>query len=130
MTFKTLATIQAVSMVLGGAACTAMPATMLANYGLTLSPLGLLIYQFWGVSLLGLGALTWSVRAVVAAPIQRAAALSLLLSNGLGGLLAVRGQLLGANGMGWSTVALFALLAVGAGCCALRAHARGASCEV
>lgn len=59
MTFRTLLSIHAVIAVPTGIACVLAPAQLLATYGVTLPPMGLVIYQFWGAALVGLGMLTW-----------------------------------------------------------------------
>jgi predicted membrane channel-forming protein YqfA (hemolysin III family) len=92
-----------------------MPAQLLASYDVSLAPMGLVIYQFWGVALMGLGMLTWFARSVRESVLQRKFALALFITNGLSGVMAVRGQFAGANTFGWSTVALFFLLALGFG---------------
>jgi hypothetical protein len=98
-----------------GIACVLMPAQLLASYDVSLAPMGLVIYQFWGVALIGLGMLTWFARSVKESALQRRFALALFITNGLNCVMAVRGQFAGANTFGWSMVALFLLLALGFG---------------
>ena len=115
MKFKKLLLVNAVIAVPMGIAVILAPAKLLASYGVTLSPMGLVIYQFWGAFLVGIGLLLWSVREVEDRAVQRAIALALTLTYGVSCTIAVRGQLAGANSTGWSTVVLFLLLALAFG---------------
>lgn len=122
MKFKTLITINAAIMFITGMACIAMPARLLANYGVTLAPMGLVIYQFWGATLVGLGLLTWFARNVKETALQRTFALALFLTHGISCAIAIRGQYAGANATGWSTVAIYFLLALAFGYLVLRSR--------
>ena len=115
MKFKTLLIINAVIAFLTGIACVLAPASLLSTYGVTLAPMGLVIYQFWGTTLMGLGLLTWFARNTKEAGVQKAFALSLFITYALSCIMAIRGQFAGANAFGWSTVALYFLLALGFG---------------
>ena len=115
MKFKTLFTINSILAILFGVAGLLAPAQLLASYNVSLKPMGLVIYQFWGAALIGLGMLTWFARSVRESALQRKFALALFITNGLSCVMAVRGQFAGANTFGWSTVALFFLLALGFG---------------
>ena len=121
MNFKTLALVNAIIASVAGIACILGPESLLAMYGVALSPMGLVIYQFWGASLLGLGLVVFSIRSITEPSAQRAVALSLFITFGLSSAIAFRGQLAGANSVGWSTVAMFLVLAAGSGWTALRA---------
>lgn len=115
MKFKPLITINSFLALVTGIACVVMPAKLLAVYEVSLSPMGLVIYQFWGVALIGLGILTWSSRKISDVALQKRFAMALLITNGLSCVMAVRGQFAGANASGWSTVVLFLLLTLGFG---------------
>jgi hypothetical protein len=115
MKFKTLLTINSVLAFATGLACVLMPAQLLANYGVKLPSMGLVIYQFWGVALIGIGMLSWFVREINELTLQRKIAIVLLITNGLSSLIAVRGQYAGANSSGWSTVVIFFILALSYG---------------
>ena len=119
MRFESLLLISAVIAIPMGIACILAPAQLLATYGVTLPPMGLVIYQFWGTFLLGFGLLTWSARKIRDRSAQRAIASSLTITFGISCAIAVRGQFAGANNVGWSTVALFLLLASAFGYCRL-----------
>lgn len=115
MKYRTLLTVNSGLAIVFGIACVLMPAQLLANYDVSLAPMGLVIYQFWGAALIGLGLLTWFARSVNESALQRKYGLALFITNGLSCVMAVRGQFAGANSFGWSTVALFFLLALGFG---------------
>ena len=119
MRFESLLLVSAVIAVPMGVACILAPAQLLATYGVALAPMGLVIYQFWGAFLLGLGMLAWSARKITDRGVQRAIASSLTITFGISCAIAVRGQFAGANNVGWSTVALFLLLASAFGYCRL-----------
>ena len=102
MKFKTLLTINSALAVVFGTACMVAPAQLLANYDVSLEPMGLVIYQFWGVSLIGLGMFAWFARCVEDPVLLRKFKLALFVTNGLSSVMAVRGQNAGANSIGWS----------------------------
>jgi hypothetical protein len=112
MIFRNLLAINAVIAVPMGFACMLAPARLLAAYGVSLPPMGLVVYQFWGVTLVGLGLLSWFARSTEPLGVQKAMAVSLLIFHGLSCAVAVRGQFAGANNLGWSTVGLFLMLAL------------------
>lgn len=112
MSYKTLMTGHAVIAVLSGTACVLIPTQLLTGYDVTLSPMGLVIYQFWGASLVGLGLLTWVGRRAEDVTVQKGIALALAFMHALNCVTAVRGQMAGANVQGWSMVGLFAALAI------------------
>ena len=115
MKFKTLLTIFAVFAFVAGLTCVLAPAPTLASYGVSLIPIGYVVYQFWGSTLIGLGLLSWFARNIKEPALQKKFALSFLMTTALGTVLAIRGQYAGANAFGWSTVALYFLLALGFG---------------
>ena len=115
MKFKTLLTINSALAIVAGTACMLMPAKLLASYDVSLAPMGLVIYQFWGASLIGLGMFSWFVRSIKESTLQRKFALTLFITNGLSCAMAVRGQFAGANNFGWSTVVLFLILTLSFG---------------
>lgn len=115
MKFKTLLAVNSAVAIVSGAACVLLPVQLLAHYDVTLSPMGLVVYQFWGATLVGLGMLIWIVRAVTDSVPQKRISLALFVVNALSCVMAVRGQYAGANARGWSMVALFGVLALAYG---------------
>ncbi len=92
-----------------------IPTQLLANYDVTLSAMGIVIYQFWGASLLGIGLFSWFVRNSDELVLLRRFALVLFITNALNTIFAIRGQYAGANASGWSTVMIFLILALAFG---------------
>ena len=115
MKFKTLLTIFAVVAFVAGLTCVLVPAPMLSSYGVSLIPIGYVVFQFWGSTLMGLGMLSWFARNIEEPALQKKFALSFLMTIALGTVMAIRGQYAGANDFGWSTVALFSLFTLGFG---------------
>lgn len=115
MKFRTLITVSSILAFITGLACVLIPTQLLANYDVSLAPMGIVIYQFWGVSLIGIGLLSWCVRDTNELILQRKLAKVLLVINALNSIIAVRGQYAGANSSGWSTVVLFLILALAFG---------------
>jgi hypothetical protein len=77
--------------------------------------MGIVIYQFWGAALVGIGLLSWFARNIVEIAYQKVFALSLFIMNGMSFIIALKGQYAGANNLGWSTVAIYLFLAIGFG---------------
>lgn len=85
-------------------------------YGDTLSPGGVTIGRLFGAALLGYAVLAWSVRNTGASDVRQAIILALFVGNTIGLIAVVMGQLSGAvNALGWSTVIIYLLLALGYG---------------
>ena len=112
MKFKTLLAVNSVLAVASGVACILVPVQLLAHYEVTLSPMGIVVYQFWGATIVGLGMLIWISRTITDRLLQRRISLALFITNALCCVMAVRGQYAGANARGWSMVVLFGLFAV------------------
>ncbi len=91
-----------------------IPATVLSLYGVTQGPGEILMGQYFGVALIGIGALTWFARNVADSEAQRAIILAMLISNVVGLIVSVLGTLSGVmNAVGWSAVGIYLLLALG-----------------
>ena len=90
-----------------------MPATLLANYGLTTGTSEKMVAQFFGVGLALVGLITWLTRNITDA--QGALVLALLIGDVIGLVVSVMGTLSGAmNAFGWSSVAIYVFLGLGA----------------
>jgi len=96
-----------------------VPDSLVALYGLALDPVGRVVGQLFGATLLGFAALNWMGRRVhdhddtAFRPILMAN----LVSDGLGFFVSVLNQLSGRtsiNALGWSTVLIYLLFALGA----------------
>ena len=82
--------------------------------------MGIVIYQFWGAGLVGLGLLAWATRNIGDGGTQNAVLRALIVANALNCVIAVRGQYAGANVLGWSNVLLFVLFTLAFGFIFLR----------
>ena len=75
-----------------------------------------LVAQLFGAALLAFGILTWAARNAPDSETRRAILLALFVGDGVGFFVALLGQLGGEiNALGWSTVTIYALFAVGFG---------------
>jgi len=87
-------------------------------YNVTLNAGGVFVGQLFGAALIGFGVLNWFARTVSDHKAVRAIVLGNLVSAALGFVIALIGQLTvvgGVNQLGWSTVAIYLLLALGFG---------------
>jgi len=74
------------------------------------------VAQLFGAALLAFAVLTWIARNAPDSEARRAILLALFVGDGVGCIVALIGQLGGEiNALGWSTVAIYLLLAVGFG---------------
>ena len=112
MKYKIIMFINSVLAVLTGMVCMIIPRMVLNTYDVTLSEMGIVIYQFWGTSLFGLGLLSWFLKNITEFNLQKKIVTAFFITNGLSCLIAVRGQFAGANIIGWSTVAIYFMLSV------------------
>ena len=77
--------------------------------------------RLFGASLVGFGIRTWQLRKLREEAPLRSLATALAVSDALGALVAVWGTATGVvNGLGWTTVAIYALLGAGFANFALR----------
>jgi len=91
-----------------------LPATMLELYGMERTASANLAGQLFGVELIAVGLLCWFVRDVSDAAALRAITLALLLADVVGLIVVLTGTLSDVmNGMGWSGVAIYLVLAAG-----------------
>ena len=114
MKLGNLFAVNAVIAGLFGLAFVFAPAQLLAQYGLAVDPGFGLVAQLFGAALIGYAILTWQVRKTADSDARRAIVLALFISNGVAFVLALMAQLKGVvNSLGWSTVAIYLLLALG-----------------
>jgi len=116
MKLGTLLVITAVVALLFGLAFVLVAGPFMSLYGVSLSPGGLLIARLFGAALLGFAILTWFARNAEQSEARKAIILSLFISDAIGFIVALIGQLSGVvNALGWSTVIVYLLLALGFG---------------
>ena len=114
MKIGNLLVVNAVIACLFGLGFVFAPAKVLAQYGLTVDAGFGLVAQLFGAALLGYAILTWSARKAGESDARRAIVLALFVSNAVGFVLALMAQLKGlVNTLGWSTVAIYLVLALG-----------------
>ena len=114
MKLGNLFTVNAVIACLFGLGFVFAPAKVLAQYGLTVDAGFGLVAQLFGAALLGYAILTWSARKAGDSDARRAIVLAVFVSNAVGFVLSLMGQLKGlVNSLGWSTVAIYLVLALG-----------------
>ncbi len=114
MKLGNLFAVNAVIAGLFGLAFVFAPAQLLAQYGLAVDAGFGLVAQLFGAALIGYAILTWQVRKTADSDARRAIVLALFISDGVAFVLALMAQLKGlVNSLGWSTVAIYLLLALG-----------------
>ena len=116
MSFKGLLTVTGVIGVLFGLGFLLAPALVLAQYRIQTDPAGLFVAQLFGAALLQLGLVFFLARRIDDPSTMRGIALGACIGELAGLWIALRIQLTGlTNAMGWSTVAIYGLLALGFG---------------
>ena len=114
MKLGTLFIINAVIAGLFGLAFIFAPARTLASYGVTTDAQFAFVAQLFGAALLGYAVLTWSARNAGDSATRAAVVLALFVSDGVGFVIALMAQIRGVvNQLGWSTVVIYLLLALG-----------------
>ncbi len=89
---------------------------LISLYNVTLNAGGVFVGQLFGAALIGFGVLNWFARTVTDSKGLRAVVLANLVGDALGFVIALLGQLAGVGGvnqLGWSTVVIYLLLALG-----------------
>lgn len=108
--------IAAIVALLFGLAFVFVPEPLLSPYGISLSPGGLIVARLFGAALLGFAVLTWCARNAEESEARKAIILALFIGDSIGFIVALISQLSGAvNALGWSTVIIYFLLALGFG---------------
>lgn len=93
-----------------------VPLRLVSLYNVTLNAGGVLVGQLFGAALIGFGVLNWFARTVTDSKGLQAVVLANLVGDVVGFLIALLGQLAGVGGvnqLGWSTVVIYLLLALG-----------------
>ena len=117
MRLRNLMAIKAIIVVVFGIGFVLIPATVMSVYGVTLDPGGVYMTQLFGAAFILLGILLWFARTASASDVAlRAIVLAVAIGDAIGFLVALLAQLSGVvNALGWVTVALYLLLALGFG---------------
>ena len=116
MNLSYLMTINAIVAAVFGIAFVIVPGPTLAFYGVSADAPFRLVAQLFGAALVGFAVLTWSARKATASDARKAIVVALFVSDGLGFIISVIGQLQGIpNALGWLNVVIYLLLALGFG---------------
>jgi ABC-type spermidine/putrescine transport system permease subunit II len=114
MKLRNLFVINAIVALVYGISFVLAPVIVLSLYGVTQGPSEALMGQYFGLSLIAIGLLTWFARSVTDSDAQRAIILALLISDIIGVIVSVLGTVSGVmNAVGWSAVGIYLLLALG-----------------
>jgi len=93
-----------------------LPATAGSWFNLQFDAAGLLVTRLLGVTMLGIGLVCWFTRGARDSELRRGVLLSYFLSDALGFLVTLQGQLaLGMGLMGWLGVLIWLFLTLGLG---------------
>lgn len=116
MKLKTLLIFNAIATTLFGIGSIVVPETLITLFGSTLNPAGVLMMQYGGVWLVGIGLLAWFARNATDSEARRAIVLAFLICYSIAFIVALIAQLNHVlNAFGWGTVALNLVLAAGYG---------------
>lgn len=114
MKLSTLLVVAAVIGAVYGIAFVVATGPLLSIYGITLDKAGTLVAQLFGSLLIGLATLNWFARNVTDPEARQAIVFGNLAGDVVGFVIILLGQLAGiANALGWSSVAIYLLLALG-----------------
>jgi hypothetical protein len=118
MTYRTVLTVAAILSFLYGIGFMLVPGQLSSVYNVSLDDAGRYVAQMYGATLFCFGVLNWLARDFNGGAVHRAVLTANALAAALGfvfSLLAQLGGVPGANVLGWSTVGLYLLLALGFG---------------
>jgi hypothetical protein len=127
MRLNALMLVNAVVATVFGIAFVIVPGQVVSLYGVTGDAPLRYVGQLFGSALLALAVVTWLARNATDSDAGRAIVLGLAIGNTVGFVVALLGQLgRVVNALGWSTVVIYLLLALGFGYFALRRAAPAA----
>jgi uncharacterized membrane protein YfcA len=114
MRLSTLLVVAAVIGAVFGIAFVVASGPLLSIYGITLDKAGTLVAQLFGGALIALAVINWFARNVTDPEARQAVIFGNLAGDVVGFVVILLGQLAGiANAVGWSSVAIYLLLALG-----------------
>lgn len=114
MKLSTLLVVAAVIGAVFGIGFVVASGPLLSIYGITLDQAGTLVAQLFGVALISLAVINWFSRNVTDPEARQAVVFGNLAGDVVGFVVILLGQLAGiANAVGWSSVAIYLLLALG-----------------
>ena len=116
MKLKYLFIFNAIATIMFGIGSVLIPQTLVTIFGSTLNPAGVLMMQYGGVWLIGLGLLAWFARNANDSQARKAIILAFLICYSIAFIVALLAQLNTVlNAFGWGTVGLNLVLALGYG---------------
>jgi len=114
MKLKSLFIFNAIATIIFGIGSVLAPQALVSLYGTTLNPAGVLMMQYGGAWLIGIGLLAWFARNAADSEARRAIVLAFLICYSIAFIVALLAQLTAVlNALGWGTVALNLVLALG-----------------
>jgi hypothetical protein len=116
MTLRNLLTVGSIVSLVFGLGFLFAAEQLTSFYNVKLAAGGVFVAQLYGAALIAFGVLNWLGRDVTDAKGRQALVLANLVGEGLGFVISLLAQLAGAGGvnsLGWSTVAIFFLIALG-----------------
>lgn len=114
MKLSAFMSINAIIAVVFGLGFLIVPGQVMAYYGIMADAPLEYVGQLFGAALLAFAVLTWSARNAADSDARRAILLALFVGDGIGFIVALVRQLSGVvNAVGWSTVVIYLLLALG-----------------
>ncbi len=116
MTLRNLLTVASIVALAFGLGFVLVPLPLTKTYNVTLNEGGVLVGQLFGAALISFGVLNWLARTVTDSKGMQAIVLANLVGDAVGFIVALLGQLSGVGGvnqLGWSTVVIYLLLALG-----------------
>ena len=114
MKLSNLLVVAAVIGAVFGIAFVVASGPLLSIYGITLDKAGTLVAQLFGGALIALAVINWFARNVTDPEARQAVIFGNLAGDVVGFVVILLGQLAGiANAVGWSSVAIYLLLALG-----------------
>ncbi len=116
MTLRNLFIINAVVAVVFGIAFLLVPSPLMSLYNVTLGAGAIIVARLFGAALITFAVLGWLAKDATASEARDAIVLAFFIGDVIGFIAALIGQFSGAvNTLGWSTVVIYLLLAVGFG---------------
>lgn len=116
MKLNTLMVANALIAAVFGVGIILVPGQIVSAYGLEVAPQLEYVTRLFGAALLASGFLTWAARNATDSDTRRAILFALFVGDGVGFIVSLIGQLGGVtNALGWTTVLIYFLLALGFG---------------
>lgn len=116
MKLKSLFIFNAIATIIFGIGSVLAPQVFISLFGASLNPAGLLMMQYGGTWLIGIGLLAWFARNAAHSETRRAIILAFLICYSIAFFVALLAQFDNVlNAFGWGMVALNFLLALGYG---------------